>query len=216
MVAKLIKDICGRPDGKHFFRSERFGRLRSYVRPIGAELFSAGPNEVRRPEPLSSSRALRSFLVAGCSWCSVTTVSFITSVCACQTRTQTVETFLRSLLVMTGVLGYAFANISARKLSPVFIIAQRIRASLLASATVTSRAGFFARRATIQSRRGPFRLPTTFSSDVAPKTSCFLMYRLPCLVTLPSVCFPPLEFCPVSYTHLRAHETDSYLVCRLL
>ena len=22
--------------------------------------------------------------------------------------------------------------------------------------------------------------------------------------------------CPVSYTHLRAHETDSYLVCRLL
>ena len=39
MVAKLIKDICGRPDGKHFFRSERFGRLRSYVRPIGAELF---------------------------------------------------------------------------------------------------------------------------------------------------------------------------------
>src|SRR5680860_1766952 len=24
------------------------------------------------------------------------------------------------------------------------------------------------------------------------------------------------EFMPVSYTHLRAHETDSYLVCRLL
>ena len=24
------------------------------------------------------------------------------------------------------------------------------------------------------------------------------------------------EPCPVSYTHLRAHETDSYLVCRLL
>ena len=23
-------------------------------------------------------------------------------------------------------------------------------------------------------------------------------------------------FVPVSYTHLRAHETDSYLVCRLL
>ena len=26
----------------------------------------------------------------------------------------------------------------------------------------------------------------------------------------------PLEVKPVSYTHLRAHETDSYLVCRLL
>src|SRR5680860_1780125 len=24
------------------------------------------------------------------------------------------------------------------------------------------------------------------------------------------------RMCPVSYTHLRAHETDSYLVCRLL
>src|SRR5665647_3056216 len=24
------------------------------------------------------------------------------------------------------------------------------------------------------------------------------------------------QFQPVSYTHLRAHETDSYLVCRLL
>src|SRR5665647_2184143 len=27
---------------------------------------------------------------------------------------------------------------------------------------------------------------------------------------------PPDFFVPVSYTHLRAHETDSYLVCRLL
>src|SRR3984893_18246422 len=35
---------------------------------------------------------------------------------------------------------YAFANISARKISPVLIIAQMIRASLLASATVTRRA----------------------------------------------------------------------------
>ena len=26
----------------------------------------------------------------------------------------------------------------------------------------------------------------------------------------------PLRFLTVSYTHLRAHETDSYLVCRLL
>src|SRR5680860_871342 len=27
---------------------------------------------------------------------------------------------------------------------------------------------------------------------------------------------PMLTMMPVSYTHLRAHETDSYLVCRLL
>ena len=25
-----------------------------------------------------------------------------------------------------------------------------------------------------------------------------------------------INYIPVSYTHLRAHETDSYLVCRLL
>src|SRR5664279_5915160 len=28
--------------------------------------------------------------------------------------------------------------------------------------------------------------------------------------------YPTIVFSPVSYTHLRAHETDSYLVCRLL
>ena len=28
--------------------------------------------------------------------------------------------------------------------------------------------------------------------------------------------FLKYNFFPVSYTHLRAHETDSYLVCRLL
>ena len=27
---------------------------------------------------------------------------------------------------------------------------------------------------------------------------------------------PPYKLNAVSYTHLRAHETDSYLVCRLL
>jgi hypothetical protein len=29
--------ICGRPHGKHYFRFERLGRLRSYVRPVVAE-----------------------------------------------------------------------------------------------------------------------------------------------------------------------------------
>src|ERR1700730_4029119 len=50
---------------------------------------------------------------------------------------------------------YAFANILARKISPVLIIAQMIRASLLASATETRRAGFFARSALIQSASAP-------------------------------------------------------------
>src|SRR6202521_4608624 len=54
---------------------------------------------------------------------------------------------------------YAFANISAWKVSPVLIIAQIIRASLLASAPVTRRARFFARSALSQSASAPLRLP---------------------------------------------------------
>lgn len=87
------------------------------------------------------------------------------------------------------------ANISVRKHSPVFIIAQVIRASLLAGATVTSRAGFFAKSPTIQSRKPPRRFSTTFKSDVAPRTSSFLMYRFPALVMAPRVGLPPLEIC---------------------
>src|SRR3984893_2752889 len=77
--------VCGRPHGKHFFCAERFGRLRSYVRPGGAAHMSAGPDEVRRPESLSDLRASSSCLTTGCFWSSVATVSFIASQCACQT-----------------------------------------------------------------------------------------------------------------------------------
>src|SRR5271169_2523119 len=40
------------PDGKRFLRFEQRGRLRSYVRPVGAALMSAGLDEVRRPRSL--------------------------------------------------------------------------------------------------------------------------------------------------------------------
>ena len=40
------------------------------------------------------------------------------------------------------------------------------------------------------------------------------------IVAKPATCNAPKNMkasnTPVSYTHLRAHETDSYLVCRLL
>ena len=53
--------ICGRPPmASVFWRFERFGRLRSYVRPVCAEHISAGLDEVRLPGSLSSARALRS------------------------------------------------------------------------------------------------------------------------------------------------------------
>jgi hypothetical protein len=48
--------ICGRPHGKHFFCAERFGRLRSYVRPDCAAHMSAGP----RMRALKSSSDFRS------------------------------------------------------------------------------------------------------------------------------------------------------------
>ena len=89
----------------------------------------------------------------------------------------------------------ALANESARKHSPDFIIAQTIRASLLASATVTRRAGLRASSAKIQSRNAPLRLPTPWSSEVAESTSSFLMYRFLCLVMAPSAGLPPVEFC---------------------
>ena len=61
--------------------------------------------------------------------------------CACQSRTRTGGTPLPRLLLEDGAgCSHAFANISPRNASPVFMIAQRIRASLLASATEIGRA----------------------------------------------------------------------------
>ena len=70
---------------------------------------------------------------------------------------------------------HARSKVSVRNVSPVIMTAHTIRASLLASATVTSLAGLRARRATIQSRKTPFRLPATRSNEVAPSTSSRLM-----------------------------------------
>jgi len=59
--ATKLSFICGRPRWQAlFWRFERFGRLRSYVRPVFAEHISAGPDEVRRPGSLSAMRAFRS------------------------------------------------------------------------------------------------------------------------------------------------------------
>jgi hypothetical protein len=61
--------------------------------------------------------------------------------------------FLSGCPACDGQFSHAFVNISMRKHSPVFMIAQMIRASLLASATVTGRAGLRASSAASQSRR---------------------------------------------------------------
>ena len=67
------------------FCAERFGRLRSYVRPGGAAHMSAGPDEVRRPGIPIRFASSSSCLTTGCFWSSVATVSFIAFQCACQT-----------------------------------------------------------------------------------------------------------------------------------
>src|SRR5680860_981510 len=50
-----------------------------------------------------------------------------------------------------------------------------------------------------------YRITRTASADITNSISCTVLGA-----------FAFQKFTPVSYTHLRAHETDSYLVCRLL
>src|SRR5208282_5917291 len=82
---------------------------------------------------------------------------------------------------------------SVRKLSPVDMIAQHILASLLAKATATTRSGFLAFIAAIQSARAPLYLWATRSTEVQPTTSILRKYRLPFFVMPPSFSLPPLE-----------------------
>src|SRR5678816_4244333 len=49
------------------------------------------------------------------------------------------------------------------------------------------------------------------ASDVYKRQLCII-----CHVFLPVCPFACSSVCPVSYTHLRAHETPEHLVCRLL
>jgi hypothetical protein len=58
-----------------------------------------------------------------------------------------------SKMTLASSAAHPRSNVAMRKASPVAIIAETIRASLLASATLTSRAGLFARSPTRQSRK---------------------------------------------------------------
>src|SRR5271166_4520760 len=96
-------------------------------------------------------------------------------------------------LLLGSLFLQALLYVSARKLSPVDMIAQHILASLLANATATSRSGFLARIATIHSAREPLYLWATRRTEVQPTTSILRRYRLPFLVIAPSFSLPPLE-----------------------
>src|SRR5665811_2575301 len=61
--------------------------------------------------------------------------------------------------------------------------------------------------------------PSMATATTNPTRTCYLMPLMPrILLPLSSPDCPPLAigFRPVSYTHLRAHETVLDLVCRLL
>src|SRR5271156_4218251 len=68
-----------------------------------------------------------------------------------------------------------------RKASPVVMIAQTIRASLLANATATTLAGLRALSEASQSHNAPLRFGAARKTEMAPNTRSRRIYRLPCL-----------------------------------
>jgi hypothetical protein len=105
----------------------------------------------------------------------VATVSFIAFQCACQTskrdlRNCSVDMLAgraASLRLREYFSAEDFAGPHYRPDDPGELVGQR--------ATVTRRAGFFTRSALIQSASAPLRLLTLRSSEVAERTSSFLM-----------------------------------------
>src|SRR3984957_5955843 len=82
-----------------------------------------------------------------------------------------------------------------RNASPVVMIAQTIRASLLANATATTLGGLRALSAASQSHNAPLRFGAARKTEMAPNTRSRRIYRLPCLVIDPNFSLPPVEFC---------------------
>ena len=166
-----------------FRRSDRFGRLRSYVRPLVRHR-TAG-HDIRQPWSLSLRRAWELVTNVGVSWAFVATMSFITSL-----RLPISSKMKRlSWKALSSGLGIQFG-------SEAFagdIIADAILASLLARATATTRSGFLALMATIHSAKALLCLWATRNTDVHPTTSILRRYRLPFLVMAPSLSLPPLD-----------------------
>src|SRR5882724_11894416 len=95
----------------------------------------------------------------------------------------------------------------SRYRSPLAMIAQAIRAILLASATAATLVGRRARSLMIHGRFVPYRSAYRMTAS-APTVSIERRYLLPCLVMPPSRSLPPLEFClgtnPIQAAKLRA------------
>jgi len=83
----------------------------------------------------------------------------------------------------------------ASKLHPLVIIAQRMRAFLLAIATAAFCHPDFSRNLYSHFEMGSSRLCAVNTADLAPCISKLRNYMSPRLVILPRLFFPPLEFC---------------------
>lgn len=124
-------------DGKHNLALRTTWTAAIVCPAFSADHISAGPDEVRQPRghikdaSFEAHTTGRVFLVFGGDRC-------LSSCLSC-----TYQAYNSSMRLSDT---QSLANISVRKHSPVFIIAQMIRASLLARATVTSRAGFFSQK----------------------------------------------------------------------
>jgi hypothetical protein len=103
-------------------RPSQVGAVHRYVRPDGAAHMSAGPDEVRRPRiPIRFASWLMSHkVVFGLRWRPCRSSRF-----NALAKLQTVICATAPwICLQEGRRSFAFANISARKISPVPIIAQ--------------------------------------------------------------------------------------------
>ena len=103
----------------------------------------------------------------------------------------------------------AGSNLGSLNRSPRTIIAQAMRAILLASATAATLTGRRPIRRTSQSRFVPCRRAYRMTA-IAPATSSHRKCRLPCFDILPSLSLPPVECCrgtkPIQAAKLRPDE----------
>src|SRR5665647_1531397 len=72
----------------------------------------------------------------------------------------------------------------------------------------------FSSVANITTSLSPFSSGTSLENT--PSTTAAVYFWLSTKINVEVIVSAPPVIVPVSYTHLRAHETDSYLVCRLL
>ena len=106
--------------------------------------------------------------------------------------------------------GYAAGNnLGSLNRSPRTIMAQAMRAILLASATAATLIGRRSMRRASQSRFVPCWRAYRMTA-IAPVTSSQRKCRLPCLEILPSLSLPPVEYCrgtkPIHAARLRPDE----------